>query len=173
MDYTIDDLRGRYVRVGTPEAEIFLDACEELGIRWHEGEPPREYSPNRTHIALKLNSVPICNSDEHAYLELGYTPFTPKPQWSIYSNNKTLCDLSDEQAAALFNAWRGGCNIQVLTDDEWEDYNSRFHPLDIYRIKQKSERELFIEKCVELTHDGINKHLFEVLFNAGCRFTKD
>ena len=42
MKYTIEDLIGRYVRNGTPEAEVFLDACEALGVRWVSGRRPRE-----------------------------------------------------------------------------------------------------------------------------------
>lgn len=34
MKYTIEDLRGKYVKTGTPEAEVFLDACDELGLKW-------------------------------------------------------------------------------------------------------------------------------------------
>lgn len=170
MDYTIDDLKGKYVKVGTHEAEIFLDACEELGILWYEGQQAKDFKPS-------LKVVRVCGVDG-TLKQSGYAdgePFTTKPQWSIYTNDKPLCELSDEQAAALFNAWRGNSEqLEGWDDTEWFGLRSSHHIIKngIYRIKQKSECELFVEKCGEVTHDGINTHLFEQLFNAGCRFTE-
>jgi len=176
--YTIEDLKGKYMKAGTPEAEVFLDACENLGVMWHEGEFVKEYSPKRDCIGVKIKSGTLCTSNEGDYINNGYTPFTPKPQWSIYTNDKPLCELSDEQAAKLFNAWRGGSDVDVMDDSRiWRSiFESTGWSSDLtYRIKQKSGRELFVEKCVELTSDHDNesshyKHWFETIFDAGARF---
>lgn len=77
------------------------------------------------------------------------------PQWSIYTNDKPLCDLSDEQAAALFNAWRGGIDMEKNINNKWfklAKLEPCWLPTSVYRIKQKSERELFIlvaEKIID------------------------
>lgn len=97
-------------------------------------------------------------------------------QWTIYNNTLPLCELTDEQAAMLFNAWRGDGNMQVLNDDEeWSDYNSGFYPLDVYRIKPKSERDLFIENTTKVMRDAgtkcpDNHEYFGIMFDAGARY---
>lgn len=97
-------------------------------------------------------------------------------QWTIYNNTLPLCELTDEQAAMLFNAWRGGSNMQYLNEDEeWKDYNSGFYPLDTYRIKPKSERELFIERTTKVMRDAgtkfpDNHEYFGIMFDAGARY---
>lgn len=97
-------------------------------------------------------------------------------EWSAYNNTMPLCELTDEQAAMLFNAWRGDGNMQVLNDDEeWSDYNSGFYPLDVYRIKPKSERDLFIENTTKVMRDAgtkcpDNHEYFGIMFDAGARY---
>lgn len=97
-------------------------------------------------------------------------------QWTIYNNTMPLSELTDEQAAQLFNAWRAGENMQVLNDDdEWKDYDSGFYPLDVYRIKSKSERELFIEHTAKVMRDAGTKYpdnheYFGIMFDAGARY---
>lgn len=95
-------------------------------------------------------------------------------QWSIYTNDKPLSELSDEQAAALFNAYRNGGEKQSLIGDKWADSsNNLWSDSYIYRIKQKSERELFIEECYKaagqdplLTGMGF-KDAYGKLFDSG------
>ena len=142
MEYTIEDLRGKYVKVGTPEAEIFLDACDELGVTWRSGTNARDYKPILKFITIgfdgKLMGINHC---------IDFLPFTLKPQWSIYTNDKPLCELSDEQAAALFNAWRSGAKVELLADNsDWCNAIPDWSNDIVYRIKQKSDRELFIEE---------------------------
>lgn len=166
MDYTIDDLKGKYVKVGTHEAEIFLDACEELGILWYEGQQAKDFKPS-------LKVVRVCGVDG-TLKQSGYAdgePFTTKPQWSIYTNDKPLCELSDEQAAALFNAWVNDSDrIVVENGVEMSIDDNRWFKGTVYRIKQKSERRLFIEGAVS---HGCSPIVAVSLFDAGCRFTKD
>lgn len=73
------------------------------------------------------------------------------PQWSIYTNDKPLCELSDEQAAALFNWWRNGGDVEYKgsLNDDWcckPKSNNVINVSSAYRAKQKSERELFVEE---------------------------
>lgn len=168
--YTIEDLRGKYVKVGTPEAEIFLDACDELGILWVSGLNPRYYA-NHEITEIFVNSEGNISGTLSPEFKKA-TPFTPKPQWSIYTNDNPLCELSDEQAAALFNAWRAGEKIESsLHRDAW--LNCMFpewKPLMVYRIKQKSERELFIDTAMELMTSETERTLeqmFGALFDSG------
>lgn len=113
----------------------------------------------------------------------------PKAEpWTIYSNTLPLSDLSDEQAAMLFNAWRAGGEVEfahTITKDlksgfttfkwsitdilDWGDYRT-------YRIKQKSERELFIEKTMtgcsfDNSHSSTVQSVTGQMFDAGARYT--
>lgn len=106
--------------------------------------------------------------------------------WTVYNNTLPLSELSDEQAAQLFNAWRAGGEVECtnattkdlrsgLTTFEWsipsiinwDDYLA-------YRIKPKSERELFIDKsmevCKENQHNKVEFMLGKI-YDAGARYT--
>lgn len=101
------------------------------------------------------------------------------PQWSIYTNDKPLDELTDEQAATLFNHWRNGgeTEYKLQGDNPWLSKYPMSQPTwcgnVAYRaIKQKSERELFVEACIE----SISSHSddpayydgwFEQLFDSG------
>lgn len=77
-------------------------------------------------------------------------------QWTVYNNTMPLCELSDEQAAMLFNAWRSGISMEKSINDGWSKLASLepcWIPKSVYRIKPKSERELFIEAAAS-TFDG-------------------
>lgn len=101
-------------------------------------------------------------------------------QWTIYNNTLPLCDLTDEQAAMLFNAWRGGDNIQFRTMDVnvWIDkpeYDAVIKKGGVYRVKSKSERELFIEHTTKVMRDAgtkcqDNHEYFGIMFDAGARY---
>lgn len=60
-------------------------------------------------------------------------------EWSIYSNDKLLCELTHEQAAQLFNAWRDGDRVEVngdINEPYWvECMRVHWHPHYAYRIK--------------------------------------
>lgn len=75
-------------------------------------------------------------------------------QWTIYNNTLSLCQLTDEQAAMLFNAWRKNNEILEFFVENWSNVKPKQISINgIYRIKPKSERELFIDAAVS-TFDG-------------------
>jgi hypothetical protein len=96
--------------------------------------------------------------------------------WSIYNNTLPLSDLSDELDVKLFRAWRNGGEVQFLTShNEWVKSKYPFsEPERIYRIKPKSERELFIDKsmevCKENQHNKVEFMLGKI-YDAGARYT--
>ena len=99
-------------------------------------------------------------------------------QWTIYNNTMPLCELTDEQAAMLFNAWRGGAVRQALNNSGFCDLPAKatlwFESL-AYRIKPNSERELFIENSSMIMHsvegDGlINDITLGALYDNGARY---
>lgn len=176
MEYTLEDLRGKYVKAGTPEAEIFIDACDVLGVEWTDNlGKAKDFNPSSKFICIFKDGKDTLSQEREPFDEerrMKLKPFTPKSQWSIYTNAKPLCELSDEQAAALFNAWRGGEKIESSVQcDAW--LNCMFpewKPLMVYRIKQKSERELFIESAMQLMTSETERTLeqqFGSLFDSG------
>ena len=99
-------------------------------------------------------------------------------QWTVYNNTLPLCELADEQAAMLFNAWRGGAVRQALNNSGFCDLPAKatlwFESL-AYRIKPNSERELFIENSSMIMHsvegDGlINDITLGALYDNGARY---
>lgn len=102
----------------------------------------------------------------------------PRAEWTIHNNTKPLKDLEDWQAAELFNAWRSGEKVEIsITGKEFVKCNNpSWVKPSVYRIKQKSERELFVEACTATiksnNSDGPYYYddWFEQLFEAGCRF---
>lgn len=90
--------------------------------------------------------------------------------WTVYNNTLPLCELTNEQAAMLFNAWRKGTSIKKRGDDDtWRDGGDKLSPFDAYRVK--SERELFIEESMKFTTEGKQvKHAFGEMFDAGARY---
>lgn len=94
-------------------------------------------------------------------------------KWTIYNNTMPLCELTDEQAAMLFNAWRRGETRETKAHCGFVEvrsaYESWFESV-IYRIKSKSERELFIEAAIS---HGVKpetqspKQIFGELFDSG------
>jgi hypothetical protein len=80
------------------------------------------------------------------------------PDWNIYSNDKPLSELSDEQASQIVNWLRKGLSTQYLRHCEWVDWpagNSLINIDSTYRAKQKTERELFVEAGKKLAeHDN-------------------
>lgn len=79
MKYTIDDLRGKYVKVGTPECEIFLDVCDMLGVRWANGASARNKHQDKECIALNHHSETLSFSEFHYYQNINcWDLFVPK-----------------------------------------------------------------------------------------------
>lgn len=97
-----------------------------------------------------------------------YTP------WTVYNNTLQVSDLTDEQAVELFVAWRKGGIMQYCVEDEWYDTTMpTWLNMNVYRIKSKSELDLFVEKAVDVAKDADADgfaSLVMALYNAGCRF---
>ena len=163
MKYTIEDLRGKYVKTGTPEAEVFLDACEELGLKWIGGASAKEFKRSQEVIPIQ-ECMSLGSNDAIGYSDFEWCerreikPFTIKPEWSIYTNTLPLSELTDEQAGQLFHAWRKGAALQIFyaNNGAWEDYHLSLCRCDVFRIKQKSERELFVDAMIGMwpLHDA-------------------
>tara|TARA_R110001592_G_C13193003_1_gene753516 strand:+ start:1372 stop:1839 length:468 start_codon:yes stop_codon:yes gene_type:complete len=66
--------------------------------------------------------------------------------WSIYNNTKPLNELSDEQRGLLFNHWCNGGEIVSSSCRTWLSINSLCGMTSIYRAKQNTEREVFIDE---------------------------
>lgn len=100
-------------------------------------------------------------------------------QWNVYNNTLPLSELSDEQAAQLFNAWRNNGSIMCrhYTDKMFVDIEDvRWADSFVYRTKQKSERELFIEQTTKVMRNAgtkcpDNHEYFGIMFDAGARYT--
>lgn len=103
---------------------------------------------------------------------------TPIPWvWTIYNNTKPLSELTDEQAAELFNYWRNGGEVEYLytSEDIWVNASATIINANIiYRAKQKSERELFAEAAAKVMFeaDGIDHLTLGALFDAGFKAPK-
>lgn len=71
-------------------------------------------------------------------------------QWSVYNNTMALCDLTDEQVGKLVK--HSGCVEHMNPNSgEWgATITPMWNRAGIYRVKSKSERELFIDKSLEL-----------------------
>jgi hypothetical protein len=65
--------------------------------------------------------------------------------WSIYNNTLPLSELSDEQRGLLFNHKCNSGNIEAKSTIGWLE-SSLWNMSWVYRAKQKTERELFIDE---------------------------
>lgn len=102
MKYTIDDLRGKYVKVGTPECDEFLKACVDLDVTWVGGISAKFVTYNAEFIGIsKLIYDPITlgHSREEYWVRNHFVPFVPKtdttPRTTESSAVKTLESLPD------------------------------------------------------------------------------
>lgn len=166
--YTIEDLKGKYVKAGTQEAEVFLGACKELGAT---------YKSNITTECNFMEALINCFGGLVIYgfnlessAEENSTPFTPKQEWSIYTNDKPLSELTDEQVGRLVKC-SGAIEYMDTMTLEWrESVLPLWNRNDAYRAKQKSERELFIEAAMQLMTSETERTLeqqFGALFDSG------
>lgn len=91
-------------------------------------------------------------------------------QWTIYNNTMPLCELSYEQAGKLVK--NSGCvEHQNPNTGDWAVTTSpMWNRSGIYRIKPKSERELFIESAMSAgglrARDGA-EDVYGSLFDSG------
>lgn len=120
----------------------------------------------KSRACLHLDGNVLSCAGIDCYLSGEYTEFTGT--WSIYNNTLPMSDLTDEQAAELFNWWRNGGEVEFVEEcGEWVGDDPLWGNKSVYRAKQKTERELFIDKCNELGSD------FGKMFDNGARFTNE
>ena len=108
MKYTIDDLRGKYVKVGTPECDEFLKACVKLDVRWCNGSFANITPVDDTHVGISIlfddDNPTLGHSREEYWVRKGFVPFEPKtdttPRTAESSAVKTL--------ESLGYVWNGG-----------------------------------------------------------------
>lgn len=82
MKYTIDDLRGKYVKVGTPECDEFLKACVKLDVRWCNGSfadiVPERVDCIAVSILFDDDNPTLGHSCEKYWVRNGFVPFASK-----------------------------------------------------------------------------------------------
>lgn len=96
-------------------------------------------------------------------------------QWSVHNNTLPLCELTDEQVGKLVK--HSGC-VEHMNPNSGE-WTATIAPMwnraGVYRIKPKSERELFIENSSRIMHsvEGgglINDITIGALYDSGLRY---
>lgn len=99
-------------------------------------------------------------------------------QWTIYNNVTPMCELTDEQYGKMRRAHDSGSLVEfanVTNGFEFEVIdNPRWCKDQVYRIKPKSERELFIEASMQLMTSETERtmeQMFGAQFDAGARYT--
>ena len=100
---------------------------------------------------------------------------TPLPKkWTIYNNDKPLSELSNEQAAELFNWWCNSGEIECFHYGKgWYAAGHFWSKSRVYRAKQKSEKELFIEAADYFIDCGDDAATIAgKMFDAGFRAPK-
>ncbi|MGL4616488.1 MAG: hypothetical protein ACRCVV_21875 [Shewanella sp.] len=169
MEYTIEDLRGKYVESGTTEAEIFLDACEALNLVWYPtGATPR--SVNTLFISILDDGNDTLSCDRPT-ADANLKPFIPKVKWTIHDNTLPLCELTDWQYGKLMRAMKDErAVVEFKHNGEWKSIKFISTPtlLDtsILRIKPKSEKELFVSELMrELNFNNKDKRLVELFID--------
>lgn len=184
QQYTLDDLHNKYVRVGTPEYEVFMDACDELGITWPCGTKPREFDTDDNCISFDAFDRNLGKGEERFYITLEeYSPFTPKqPQpvaeetpWTIYNNTLPLEQLSDAQFGKLVREYYRGAETESFIAGSFHHcVTPTWHSDGIYRITQKSEMDEFVDKMLTFyNNDVIDEKVIDMLkeaYDNGCRF---
>lgn len=82
MKYTIDDLRGKYVKVGTPECDEFLKACVKLDVKWCNGSFADVAPDSADHIGISIlvtyDNPTLGHSSEKYWVRNHFVPFVPK-----------------------------------------------------------------------------------------------
>ena len=147
MMYTIEDLRGKYVKAGTAECKVFLDACESIDVKWVDGSGARQIKGSCTYILVNTDNDRIFHCSNHPLmLAMKYEPFTPKPQWTPETNNLKREELSSSQYGELKRLADDGRPVYRIHRDNlvWvrvEMLNPVFEDGYIYRIKPNSPRD--------------------------------
>jgi hypothetical protein len=100
-----------------------------------------------------------------------------EPDWTIHNNTLPLSELSDEQRGLLFNHWCNGGARESETSSGFIELPSKavmWIESVVYRAKQKTERELFVEaaskssrKCsTSFSEDQLLSDMFDAGFKA-------
>ena len=117
----------------------------------------------------------FCNTDAVKMESEGCTE-----EWTVYNNTLPLCELTDEQYGKMRRAFDAGGDVQKLNlKGEWVKPLHAFKLKGFaYRIRTKSERELFINKCTDVmrkagTKCPDNHEYFGVIFDAGARYVDE
>lgn len=168
------DIRKMYCRVDSEHFEEFI------------GEIREEYSDKVADDIVRLSktigAIEVSLDgwmDECGWHESnGYTEFTGS--WSIYSNTKPLSELTDSQAAELFNWWRKDPDSrEAVGESEVDRVSSLTWFSDVvYRVTQKSELELFVELAAKVMFEAeggnhqINDITLGALFDARFKAPK-
>lgn len=97
-------------------------------------------------------------------------------QWTIYNNDMPLRELTDEQVGKLVK--HSGCveHMNPNSGDWAATITPMWNRAGVYRIKPKSERELFIETSVQLMTSETERtmeQMFGAQFDAGARYTEN
>lgn len=77
-------------------------------------------------------------------------------QWTVYNNTMPLCELTDEQYGKMRRAHDIGATVQSLNEDGYGFQDCALPTWisnGVYRIKPKSERELFIDLATEIASE--------------------
>ncbi len=119
MKYTIDDLRGKYVKVGTPECDEFLKACVKLEVTWVGGISAKFVTYNAEFIGIsKLIHDPITlgHSSEGYWLREGFTPFVPRASESSAVKTRKCHSLMCENMVDGNVGTYCGCNHTAVDE---------------------------------------------------------
>lgn len=107
----------------------------------------------------------------------GGSKIPPKAeQWTIYNNTLPLCELTDEQYGKMRRMHDAGATIQSLNEDGYGFQDCALPTWisnGVYRVKTKSERELFIDKSLSLMTSETERtmeQMFGAQFDAGARY---
>lgn len=97
-------------------------------------------------VSCVSSSGLFINIDEHGII-WSADMFELADDWSIYNNTKPLSELANEQAGELFKHEINGGILEKFSASGWHIYSKSngWKMAHIYRAKQKTERELFIE----------------------------
>lgn len=97
--------------------------------------------------------------------------------WTTHNNTLPLCELTDEQYGKMRRMHDAGATVQSLNEDGYgfQDCSLPTWIINgVYRIKSKSERELFIETSAKLMTSETERtmeQMFGAQFDAGARYT--
>lgn len=96
-------------------------------------------------------------------------------EWTVYNNTIPLGELTDEQVGKLVK--HSGCveHMNPNSGDWGATITPMWNRAGVYRIKQKSERELFIENTTKVMRDAGTKcpdshEYFGIMFDVGARY---